>query len=263
MSISNWFCGNCSDVHGYLNVCREAVRNDEIFNNFKSIKAYQPVLEHTSTEQGLIYAKNIVSILDEINVDKNIFITKCKANDVFCNPQLIQTEEFGLISPSTLRYAFFAAKILKFLKDDNIKNILDIGGGYGGMSLVANKIFGVSDIFLNDLNDVLNLQAKYLSKHQIELQLADENIEMFYDKKFDLCISTFAFSELIKTQRDKIVNKIFKNCKYIFLVCNFINNEIFEDGELDLLLKNAKYFEYYKENHEGHPCSVFIIRMYN
>ena len=229
-------------------------------NNFKNLKSYQPILEHTSVNQGIIYAQKINSILDELSINKTDFINKCKSNDKFCNPSLISTEGFGQISPSTLRYALFAAKILKFTKQDDINSVIDIGGGYGGMSLVINRIFETKNVFLNDLSDVLGLQKKYLDKHNLKPIIASENIEDFYNTKFDLCISTFAFSELIKTQREKIVKNVFTNCKYIFLVCNFINNEIFQDGELNDLLDNAEYFEFYKESHEGHPCSVFLIK---
>ena len=105
---------------------------------------------------------------------------------------------------------------------------------------------------------VLKLQKKYLNVHNLNCNISD-NIEDFYSKKINLCVSTFAFSELTKSQRNKIINNIFPNCDNIFLVCNFINNENFEDQEIFNFLTDKHNCVTYKEKHEGHMCSVFLI----
>jgi len=74
-----------------------------------------------------------------------------------------------------------------------------------------------------------------------------------------LCVSTFAFSELTKKHRDKIISKIFPNCKIIYLVCNFINNEVFDDREIFEFAQNSYEILFEKEPHENHLCSTFTL----
>jgi putative sugar O-methyltransferase len=258
MSIENWFCGKTIQAKEYLDACKKAVTDEYIFNSFKNMTGYQHILEHTSVEQAKIYSDKIIQLIKKCNLDENEIIPASKANDFIGSPELTNFDNFGLISPSTLRYLLFALRLHEIVGGEEIENFLDIGGGYGGMALLANKILGAKNIYLNDLDEALALQEKYLAAHNVG-SVIESNIEMLEHKQFNVCVSTFAFSELTRKQRDAIKEKIFSNCKIIYLVCNFINNELFDDQEIFEFAGNSHEVFLEKELHEGHLCSVFTL----
>jgi len=258
MSIDNWFCGGTFQAKEYLDACKKAVTDEYVFNSFKSLPGYQHILEHTSVEQAKIYSDEIIQLINMGDLDKDKIIKAGKINDFIGSPALTNFGDFGLISPSTLRYLLFTLRLRRILGGAEVENFLDIGGGYGGMSLLANKILKAKNIYLNDLDEVLALQKKYLAAHNVE-SVIESNIEMLEHKQFNVCVSTFAFSELTRKQRDAIKEKIFSNCKIIYLVCNFINNELFDDQEIFEFAGNSHEVFLEKELHEGHLCSVFTL----
>jgi putative sugar O-methyltransferase len=258
MSIDNWFCGGTFQAKEYLDACKKAVTDEYVFNSFKSLPGYQHILEHTSVEQAKIYSDEIIQLIKTCNLDANEIIPASKVNDFIGSPALANFDNFGLISPSTLRYLLFTLRLRRILGGAEVENFLDIGGGYGGMSLLANKILGAKNIYLNDLDEVLALQKKYLESHNVE-SIIENNIEMLEHKQFDVCVSTFAFSELTRKQRDAIKEKIFPNCKIIYLVCNFINSERFDDQEIFEFAEKSHEVYLTKEPHENHSCSVFTL----
>lgn len=258
MSVENWFCGEYSEAIEYLDACEKAISDENIFNSFKSIRGYQHILEHTSEDQGRIYANEIIDLIDFCKLDKKEVISKSKLNDLIGSPNLYNYEEFGLISPSTLRYLLFVLRIKKLAKNKQLYSFLDIGGGYGGMSLLAKTFLGCEKIYLNDLKQALKLQKKYLNTHEINSNCF-EKIEDLKDEKINLCVSTFAFSELTKKQREKIIENIFPNCEMIYLVCNFINSEMFYDSEIFDFAENNYEVHFVKELHMNHLCSAFFL----
>ncbi len=258
MSAKNWFCGEYPEALEYLGACKNAVLDDNVFEKFKSLKEYQHILEHTSVSQGAIYREEILRIISTNKLNKKEIIEKSKINDKLGTPDLSYFEDFDLISPSTLRYLLFVLRIKTAINLSRVDTFLDIGGGYGGMSLLVNSILECDKIILNDLKEALELQQKYLNQHGIKAIVA-ENIEEIANQEIDLCVSTFAFSELTKQQRKNIIEKIFPNCKIIYLVCNFINTEEFEDSEIfEFAEKNFNIY-YSKESHMGHLCSSFLL----
>jgi hypothetical protein len=198
----------------YINKIREFLSDEEKFKNFRKNKSeYTPILEHVTKQNGYEYAK---TILNKFPNEIAKYLNDFKKNDNVGNPILYNYERFGLINPTTLRYIYFGLDIYNNFGDlDNI-NLIEIGGGYGGLVRILSIIYDFKNIKLFDLDEPLLLQKKYLKNYNI-------NVETYslYDK-FDvdnntIVISNFAWSECNDFTRKKYIEKIIKKCKYIYI----------------------------------------------
>ena len=53
----------------YLNLCKNAASNDDIFQNFRNLKDYKNILEHVDRDLAVKYLENIKNISDLSNKD--------------------------------------------------------------------------------------------------------------------------------------------------------------------------------------------------
>jgi putative sugar O-methyltransferase len=109
-----------------------------------------------------------------------------------------------------------------FSNFSSFKNIIEIGGGYGGQCYVLSKRINFDTYTIIDLKDVSNLQEKYLNKLNIKnvKYIYPEILDTIKNIKYDLVISCFAWSELSKDIQLLYYNEIIKNSKHGFLRCN-------------------------------------------
>ena len=139
--------------------------------DFKNIDDYTEVLEHTSNfygEQYLDIIKNNFKQFYESNIDtlKNI----CNLNDKYGKTSKHLFENFMTCSPSNLRYLLHSILILEDMKKYKLNNIdiIEIGGGYGGLCFFIHSIAPLYEININsyaifDLLEPSLLQEKYLN----------------------------------------------------------------------------------------------------
>jgi putative sugar O-methyltransferase len=182
-----------NNAANYLNVCKSFVEEDSLFSNFRRNRLYHEILEHVSVEDALLYIdemKNSEKLSDE---DINNF----KLNDSVGNPITFEHERFGNISPTTIRYIKNVLDIDHFLGGTSVDNIVEIGGGYGGLCRAISSYMNFENYMILDLPEVNKLCEKYISKFG---NLGEKVIQSFYDEvesveNIDLLISNYAFSE--------------------------------------------------------------------
>ena len=86
----------------YLNLCKNAASNDDIFQNFRNLKEYKNILEHVDRDLAVKYLENINNISDLSN--KDIFKV-CNLLSNVGNPELVQLiEGENPVSNTYLRY---------------------------------------------------------------------------------------------------------------------------------------------------------------
>ena len=119
----------------------------------------------------------------------------------------------------------------------NNVDIVEIGGGYGGLCLFIFKLSKIFNITIKsytifDISQVCQLQKKYLKIHNIDIKT---NI---LDTKFTLennsfLISNYAFSEISEGLQKKYIEQVLdKYIEYGFLAWNwrklykFISNKV-------------------------------------
>ena len=194
----------------YTNYTNYLNKDNSILYSFKSNNDYCNILEHVSLEHGNDYLN---LILNEFNfIDKTNIIDFCKINDNYGSPRLfyISKEDLQLYcSPTSLRYIYHALIILKYLKETNCKNIVEVGCGYGGLCLSINyfmKFFNITIDNYNiiDLKEPCNLIKQYLDLHKDNIHtniiLHDSSTYGSNVNNNDLFfISNYCYTEIEKT----------------------------------------------------------------
>jgi len=230
---------------------------------FKSDPDYTYMLEHVSQYEGNQYLdiiKNNANHFYESNF--KFLIDICNLNDKYGKTKKTNFQNFMTCSSTNLRYIFFSLLILEDMKKHKLNNIniIEIGGGYGGLCFFVHKIAKLYNILINsytifDLVEASNLQEKYLNALNIE------NVNFCQLDKYNnliknrFLISTYAFSE-IPTNIQKEYSKEIINpyTKFGFIAWNsipvyyFIENSIIEkEREYPLTGKYNYFVRYYKE----------------
>jgi putative sugar O-methyltransferase len=208
-----------SERKKYPAVCYKAATDDIIFNNFKRDAQYRKILEHVSQQHGTQYLKEIKNknIIDNLN--------KFKINDTIGNPITFFYGNKGSFSPTTLRYIKVLDDLVKHF-DINKKNIIEIGGGYGGQYTILKQLFTPLKYSFVDLPTVLPLTEKYLKKLNIDNNvyfIDGKNKKNIYENEYDLVISNYAISECNEETQQFYIDNILINSKHGYITHNQFN----------------------------------------
>jgi len=228
---------------------------------FKSNMHYCWILEHVSENQGKEYIAEIEKKFNLLyNSNKQYLIELCHLNDMCGKPNKFIFETFTCCSPTNLRYILHSFLILTHMNNCMLNNIdiIEIGGGYGGLCFYIYKLAHLFNIKVNsysvfDLNMPLILQKKYLENLEIRnvnyLEL--DNINNL--KKNSFLISNYAFSEISMDLQKKYTNDVLNPyVSYGFLAWNVIdvyefihNKNIAVENEIPLTGRKNKliYFK--------------------
>jgi hypothetical protein len=197
--------------------------------SFKRNPTYMEILEHTDAFGGNRYLDQIKTEFGNFyNNNKTTLIELCKKNDTYGKPILSKIDGIST-SASNFRYIYHSLLILTNIKNNKLNNVdlIEIGGGYGGLCFFINNIahlFGINikSYTIFDIKEVTILQKRYL-------KLLDLDINTFHiDDEWTLnansyLISNYAFSEIPSDLQKEYSNKIInKYVNYGFLVWNFI-----------------------------------------
>lgn len=213
----------------------EYVKNITSSNDLSSFKmnpAYSYMLEHVSYKQGLKYLAQILSLGIDIK-DVEEF---AKMNDSLGSPFKFKFNELSFpVSSTNLRYVYQAHLILSHFRTlGNPINIVEIGGGYGGLYLAINyfnKKFNlqIDSYSIIDLPEIIELQKLYTSKFNavttIPLQVYSANeFGANLPKTKNLClISSYSFSEIAMSMQNKYIENIFPHLEKGFIAWNNIS----------------------------------------
>jgi len=245
---------------GYVGICRLATEYDNIFKIFKRSENYRKMLEHVTKAQG----KEYLDIISSEGKDLIKYIHKFKKNDKFGSPIRFRYNKVGWFSPTTLRYI----KVLVDLRNifGNLSNldIVEIGAGYGGQCKIISDVFNIKSYTIVDLEMVLPLIQKYLSKHKVERIAYKTQQQLNSNEKYDLVISNYAFSECIKKVQDDYMQKILSRSKRGYITCNYDepsspNNYLYNKKELTQMLSKAHNIKIMDERPKTSPMNFIIV----
>lgn len=198
----------------YVNSVAEMLSSEENFNQFRGVnKNYGRILEHLTQNDGQIYGDYIIKNYWEILQYLSFF----KENDIIGNPILFDYNVFGKINPTTLRYIKFVGDIKKIFGNLNGLDLIEIGGGYGGLIKILTTIYDFNSIKLFDLPNPLQLQKKYLGKFNINVETYTYEDD-FNINKNSIIISNYAWCECDRVTRDLYLEKIINKVKYTYMV---------------------------------------------
>ena len=223
-----------SDGEQYKNICELASKHDSIFNKFKRNSKYRRVLEHVTESQGKAY----LDIINKEGKDLLKFINKFKENDEYGSPITSDYDKIGKISPTTLRYIKILSDLRKFFGDLNNMDIVEIGAGYGGQCKIISDAISFNSYTIIDLNTVLKLIKKYLTKLRVDKVDYLTQDKLSNDKKYDLLISNYAFSECVKSVQDEYIQKVLNKSKRGYITYNCIESEAYGKEEIIKILSS-------------------------
>ena len=222
----------------YIDLVNQAVNNEEIFKIFKSHNNYTGILEHVSQYQGQQYLFEINKYTKLPNELWEQFLL----NDSIGSPNKYLYElPIGnkYVSPTTLRYIKFSLDIINFIKNHVQKNginIVEIGGGYGGLCKVLLDIceyYGI-DIYeytIYDLEDVSKLSKKYLDTiphGKCDNLRTGTLVNCEPPSRIDLVLAFYSYSEISEEFRKLYCETIISNSLHGYFAWNFnmTNEEI-------------------------------------
>jgi hypothetical protein len=236
-----------SDSGPYIASVQKALRSYKNFTKFKLDPRYQAILEHCSQEQGKAY-------LEIIKTESPALITKIdifKENDFIGGATTYEYIDIGAISPSTLRYLKVTSDIINIFGETLGDRIAEIGVGYGGQLLIADKVLKFKQYDLFDLPPVLTLTSKYIESHTLNAAYLTTSLNQHRgDVEYDLVISNYAFSELPSKLQLRYIKKILSKSKRGYLTMNSGKvNSVFKEDKLSLadLKKHLPVFEILEE----------------
>jgi len=182
---------------------------------FKSDPEYMVILEHVSQQQGEEYLNTIIREFTGIYANnKEYLLNLCCINDSCGKPLKKMFYTFGECSPTNLRYIYHSLLILNYMVKKNINNvnIVEIGGGYGGLCFFVSKlafIFNINIVSYTifDLPGICKLQEKYLKSLDINAKTCQLENKIDLQKESFL-ISNYAFSEFDKKTQEEYTNKV-------------------------------------------------------
>lgn len=196
--------------------CTTASENPEQFKKFRQLPTICSVTENKSDK--LAYAAwSALKMACPSLLEKAETIA---LNDSLGSPTFIHLDEIrpnNSLSAATVCFASDYAALLWFFGSLDGMRIAEIGGGYGGLASIINRLSNVAEYTIYDLPEVHSLQQKYLttlgcSNIQYKSQLDGQSC------KYDLVISSEAFSELSPTLRDAYANQVFRGSERGWIV---------------------------------------------
>ena len=206
----------------YLETCRSAVADDEIFAKFKSIQGYKNILEHVTPRQGAEYLQVAMEMAGDALLEN---LEAFKENDVIGNPDRFSYPETGKISPTTIRYIKNVFEMATLLGESPISRVVEVGGGYGGLCKTLSVVCDFDEYILVDLPEAVAVQEKYLSNFP-ELYakckfVSCDDVETVKD--VDLFISNYALSECDYDTQINYYDKLVANSKFAYIIYNLVN----------------------------------------
>ena len=216
-----------ADYDTYMNFVDKMCKSGDI-STFKSVPEYIYMLEHVSYKEGLAY---LDTIIEKTDITINDIYTFCNLNDSVGSPTRFQYD-FGLASPTSIRYILHAHLILAHIKSlemtDN--NIVEVGGGYGGLCLAVHYFaekYGIkiTSYTIIDLAPIGRLQDMYISKVNPNIRVTTIDSNTYgatIEDTHMFLISNYCFSEIANEHQKRYIHTLFPKVAHGFMAWNNI-----------------------------------------
>jgi putative sugar O-methyltransferase len=210
-----------SDNKNYPEFCKLAANDDKIFETFRRAPIYVETLEHVNYNTGLRYVKKF---LNNKNPKVMNNMNKYRKNDDYGTPE-IKNFGYGVgkLCPTTTRYISVLNDIINIFGDLDSYKIVEVGAGYGGQCKIIHDTYNIENYTIVDLDEAMMLIKKYLSKYNLNPTF--ESFDSLNEINSDLFISNYAFSECSRDIQNIYLEKLIKNSKNGFMLCNFVSNK--------------------------------------
>ena len=226
MALHGWVGAEDEILNAYAQACLKASEDDEFFATFKKVKEYRPIIEGGPKLLFDTYLNHI----KEHSFQKTFLdnLEKFRINDSIGNPDLYSDPDVGNFSPTTLKFAHNSIDILEFIKDhgdlSGIKNIAEIGGGYGGLALVLSGFIDYDTYTHIDIPEACKLVERYVAEFpqlngKVKTIPCNELNENSFDN-LDLAIAVNSVNECTRETQLKYFSDVFAKSRLGYLIRN-------------------------------------------
>lgn len=221
-----------SEASYYSGTVDEINSNPRLFRKFRRVYNYREILEHMSYNQGIVYLKKIRA--ENPSFDLKTFFPH--PNDSIGSPRIFKYDDFKC-SPTTIRYLSVALDIKSTFPEEDIKNLVEIGAGYGGQSSILQNLLRIEKYVIYDLPNVQDLIATFLdSLGKLEC-VEFKKLEPSSKTVFDFALSNYAFSELPMMLQESYLKTVLSksNSGYMIMNSGLTNHTGRSEGKLSLV----------------------------
>ncbi len=206
--------GNSS---AYREVCRNAVLDEAIFQNFRSIEAYFSAVECGQSGEFAAYIRT------HATPRTLSLIPQFSKLDLYGNPVRNSIPEWGLFSGTTLRYVLFADHISRLFDLPKNYTAVEIGAGFGGQAYILSTLLPFDQYYIYDLPEVELLIEKMMSTLSISnTACLDAHAELPVES-IDLLISNYALSECDRLTQLDYFKRVVVKAKRGYMLYNDTN----------------------------------------
>jgi hypothetical protein len=217
----------------FPSLCGSAAAHEQVFANFRSSRIMVKALDHVSIEQGNAY---IAEILKEISWSSE-FTWAIQQIDRLGRPRKYKFGDYGLFSPTLLRYLKVYIDLKKYFGCLAQFNIAEIGVGFGGQSSLISLLDEPSSYTFYDIPPVLDLTRRFID--EVPLTGDFEFIDGRNPKPSnpDLVISNYAFSELKREVQDSYLNNVIRYSSRGYITWNSLSADYLDGYSLGDLIR--------------------------
>lgn len=208
----------------YIRALKDAVSNERDFYTFRANPGINQIFESVSEEQGNIYHRALIELLKTFPND--IDINKLLVDDDRFKKRFVTEYNGHKISPNLFRYAYTACNVIKHFGYPT--HIVEIGGGFGGLVSIFDKLHFPVHYTIIDIPEALALQEKYLKAINCKLKIkfiesSSQLIAAFPVLKDFVTISCYALDELDKEERQFYYDKVLRCSNGVYLTVSQTN----------------------------------------
>jgi hypothetical protein len=204
----------------YRRCCHLVAQDPNIFKVFRQFLEIVTTIDTVSVDQGMGYLEFIKRNYPYLINQMAEFVR----NDAVGYPGIYEYPEIGWICPTTLRYVKTYGDLNARCGDMKGWKIVEIGGGYGGLYRIIASQTPFEKYSIVDLPETLELIKTYLNQFAVQKPECISSDSVEKDISCDLVISNYAFSECQKEVQDKYFDRIIKNSKRGYMMCNYTSH---------------------------------------
>jgi hypothetical protein len=216
----------------YLELCRRAVEDDEVFAKFRQMSPMDMIVENSPEKSGREYFDCISVQYPWLFAHFNEFMK----SDTIGDPYKYQIGPFR-ISPTTLRYIKTLGDLHKFFGPLDGMRIAEIGGGYGGLCKVVHDVYKPKEYIIYDLPEDKPAPA------------------------IDLLIAMYSWSELSHDLQNEYLANVISKAKNCYIMLNYdmdYSYQLLKDAFPNAEITDHNLF-YDDSNMEYAPYNRFVI----
>lgn len=242
-----------SELDDYLTLCKLASQETKYFRKFRSCKSYRAILENVDGRAG----EELLKVISDLGYSVEDF--KHLWHPEIGRPYKYHVSNMGAISPTELRYSKILCELDKFFGALDNFIISEIGVGFGGQGGQIMQTNCVKEYEFIDLEEPLQLVSRYLSTINVTTQRTFTQPKDVQDRKRDLVISNYAYSELNQELQDFYFEKVISRSRRGFIIYNHITPSSYNTMSATEFAGRIKGSEILEEKPLSHPGNVLIV----